>query len=333
MVSGRSWPEPVNIMDLETYLRKTATEVNNLLDQYYAKPSTDLSRAANHLLFAGGKRLRPALFRLAAEAVRPGSAAGILPAGLALEVTHNFTLIHDDIMDGDETRRGKPTVHTVWGEPAAILAGDVLYARAFSLICDAMAADSAKVNATAMLAKTCEEICEGQQLDISFESRQDVTRDEYLDMVTKKTGVLYGASAGMGALLAGGTQAQIDALYTYGCCIGAAFQIQDDLIDLMASSEQSGKDQASDIREGKQTLIAIIAREKGIDLAPYRRVLSSEEIACLISVLTDAGIITEVQVIADTMVKEALDGLSVLRDCVERQLLSDLAYYFIKRGY
>lgn len=320
-------------MDLETYLRKTATEVNTLLDQYYGNPATELSKASNHLLFAGGKRLRPALFKLAADTIRSGSSAGILPAGLALEVTHNFTLIHDDIMDGDATRRGKPTVHTLWGEPAAILAGDVLFARSFCLIADAMAPDGAKVEASAMLAKTCVEICEGQQLDMSFETRQDVTRDEYLDMVTKKTGVLYGAAAAMGALLSGASKLQTGALYTYGCSIGAAFQIQDDIIDLMASSEQSGKDQASDIREGKQTLIAITAREKGIDLAPYRRALSADEIVSLIGLLENAGIITEVQETADTMVRKAIDGLSVLRDCPERQLLSDLAYFFIQRGY
>lgn len=320
-------------MDLETYLRKTATEVNTLLDQYYGKPGTELSKAANHLLFAGGKRLRPVLFKLAADTIRSGSSAGILPAGLALEVTHNFTLIHDDIMDGDATRRGKPTVHTLWGEPAAILAGDVLFARSFSLICDSMAPDSAKIEATALLAKTCVEICEGQQLDMSFETRQDVARAEYLDMVTKKTGVLYGAAAAMGALLAGGARQQIDAFYKYGCSIGAAFQIQDDIIDLMSPAEKSGKDQASDIREGKQTLIAITAREKGIDLAPYRRALTAGEITGLIATLENAGVIAEVQGTADTMVKDALNGLSVLRDCPERQLLSDLAFFFIQRGY
>jgi geranylgeranyl diphosphate synthase type I len=320
-------------MDLETYLRKTAKEVNTLLDQYYGKPGTELSKAANHLLFAGGKRLRPALFKLAADTIRPGSAASILPAGIALEVTHNFTLIHDDIMDGDTTRRGQPTVHTIWGEPAAILAGDVLYARSFALICDAIAPDAGKVRATAMLANTCEEICEGQQLDITFEKRQDVTRDEYLAMVTKKTGVLYGTSAAMGALLAGATDPQIDALYTYGCRIGAAFQIQDDIIDLMAPSDKSGKDQASDIREGKQTILAIIARERGIDLAPFRRTLKQDEIVSLIARFETAGVITEVQDTADRMVREAVDGLSILRECPERQLLSDLAYFFIHRGY
>ena len=320
-------------MELESYLKKTADEVNGLLQHCYGDPKTALSEAANHLLFAGGKRLRPALFKLAADAVKPGSSTKIMQAGLSLEVTHNFTLIHDDIMDKDEYRRGQKTVHTLWGEPAAILAGDVLYARAFSLICQADAADRSRVRAVALLAQTCEEICEGQQQDMSFEERDDVRRDEYLKMVTKKTGVLYGAAAAIGALLAEGSDVQVDALYTYGCKIGAAFQVQDDLIDLLASSAKSGKDQASDIREGKQTLIAIIAREKGIDLKPWRRQLTHDEITSLISMLTEKGVVDAVQKEAEQMITSAIDGLSVLSDTVEKTLLADLAWFFIRRDY
>lgn len=320
-------------MELETYLKKTADEVNSLLQDCYGDPKTALSRAANHLLFAGGKRLRPALFKLAADAVTPGASQKIMQAGLALEVTHNFTLIHDDIMDKDVYRRGQKTVHTLWGEPAAILAGDVLYARAFFLICNAEAPEGAKVRAISLLARTCEEICEGQQQDMSFEEREDVTRDEYLEMITKKTGVLYGAAAAIGSLLAGGSEAQVDALYTYGCKIGAAFQIQDDLIDLHASSEKSGKDQASDIREGKQTLIAITAREKGIDLKPWRRSLSKDDIVSLIALLNEKGVIHSVEQEANDMISSAINGLSVLPDTTEKKLLADLAWYFIKRDY
>ncbi|NLV27494.1 MAG: polyprenyl synthetase family protein [Methanomicrobiales archaeon] len=320
-------------MELETYLKKTAEEVNSLLDDCYGNPKTPLSTAANHLLFAGGKRLRPALFKLAADAVRPGSSKMIMQAGLSLEVTHNFTLIHDDIMDKDEYRRGQKTVHTLWGEPVAILAGDVLYARAFSLICEAESSEPEKVKAVALLAKTCEQICEGQQQDMSFEDLKDVSRHEYLEMVTKKTGVLYGAAAAIGVLLAGGSDAQVDALYNYGCKIGAAFQIQDDIIDLLASSEKSGKDQASDIREGKQTLIAITAREKGIDLKPWRRHLNKDEISSLISMLTDKGVIDAVQNEAEQMITSAIDEISILQDTVEKHLLCELAWFFIRRDY
>lgn len=320
-------------MDLETYLKKTADEVNSLLQDCYGEPKTALSRAANHLLFAGGKRLRPALFRMAADAVNPGSSARIMLAGLSLEVTHNFTLIHDDIMDKDEYRRGKKTVHTLWGEPVAILAGDVLYARAFQHICQADASEDAKVRAVSLLARTCEEICEGQQQDMSFEERNDVTRGEYLDMVTKKTGVLYGTAAAIGSLLGGGTDTQVDAFYNYGCKIGAAFQIQDDLIDLLEPSDKSGKDQASDIREGKQTLIAITARELGIDLRPWCRSLDREDIASLITMLNEKDVINTVQRESEALISSAITGISDLPETPEKRLLADLAWYFIKRDY
>ena len=320
-------------MDLDTYLKKSATDVNNLLNRYYGSPLTELSSAANYLLFAGGKRLRPILFMLSAEAVSSGSSPDIMPAGLALEVTHCFTLIHDDIMDKDAFRRGKPTVHTKWGEPTGILAGDVLYARAFELICHTKTPELAKIRAVQMLSLACIEICEGQQMDMSFENRDDVTRAEYLAMVAKKTGVLYGAAAGMGALCAGGSDSQISALSTYGSSIGAAFQIQDDIIDLVATSEKSGKDQASDIREGKQTLLAIKARQRGLDLSPYRRDLKADEIKELINLLDREGVIADVREEAEDLISTGVRSLHVLNDSPDKDLLIELAHYFIDRSY
>ncbi len=319
-------------MDLTTYLQVTAKEVTQLLHSYYGNPDTTLSEAANHLLFSGGKRLRPILFKLAAEAVSPGSSKAIMPAGLALEVTHCFTLIHDDIMDKDQFRRGNPTVHTKWDEPTGILAGDVLYARAFELISHTEASDSAKVNAVLMLSQACIQICEGQQEDMSFEKRDDVSREEYLSMVQKKTGVLYGAAAGIGVLCAGGSAAEVTALSTYGNSIGAAFQIQDDIIDLLVSSEKSGKDQASDIREGKQTLLAIYARERGLDLSSYRRSLKPDEIQDLIALLSKHNVIADVQQEAEGLISTGIDSLSLLADSHEKELLIELARYFIRRS-
>ncbi|KLK88134.1 phosphoesterase [Methanoculleus sediminis] len=317
---------------LEDYLEKNADRIDKALHRYFGDVHGDLFRASAHLLLAGGKRLRPAVVILAADAVRKGSSDDLLPAALSLELTHNFTLIHDDIMDGDAARRGVPTVHTVWDEPTAILAGDVLYAKAFEFICFSDAADAAKIRAVKMLARTCTDICDGQSMDMAFEKRDDVTEVEYLEMVSKKTGVLYGASAAIGGILAGASPVQADALYQYGVNSGIAFQIQDDLIDLIASSETSGKDRASDIREGKQTLIAIRAREKGIDLAPYRRQLSGAEIDGLISRLQDAGVIDEVRAVAVERAAVAKQALSVLPDSEEKRLLADIADFFIDRG-
>ena len=318
---------------LEEYLEKNADRIDKVINRYFGDVHGDLFRASAHLLLAGGKRLRPAVVILAADAVERGSSDDLLPAALALELTHNFTLIHDDIMDGDVTRRGVPTVHTVWDEPTAILAGDVLYAQAFEFICLSDADDAAKVRATKMLARTCAEICEGQSMDMAFETRDDVSEPEYLEMVGKKTGVLYGASAAIGGILAGANPVQADALYQFGVNSGIAFQIQDDLIDLCASSEKSGKDRASDIREGKQTLIAIKAREKGIDLAPYRRDLTDAEIDDLIARLKDAGVIDKVRATAVARATVAKEALSILPPSEEKRLLAEIADFFINRGF
>jgi len=321
-------------MELKEYLEQVADNVDMALQRYFGESVGELNKASSHLLLAGGKRLRPAVVMLAADAVKKGSSQDILPAALALEVTHTFTLIHDDIMDGDDFRRGVPTVHTVWDEPTGILAGDVLYAEAFELICSAIGEDKAKVKAVALLGRTCAEICLGQFMDMSFEKREDVDELEYMDMVAKKTGVLYAAAAAIGGMLAGANAKQVSSLYEWGINSGVAFQIQDDLIDLLAKPETSGKNRASDLKSGKQTIIAIKALEKGIDLSLYHKdFLTDAEIDGVISTLEEAGVLDEVRAIAQERVKTAKMMLNVLPESEERKLLSQITDYFVTRGF
>jgi len=319
--------------ELSPYLKSVAKKIDGLIDENFNRATGELDKASAHLLNAGGKRLRPAVVMLAADAVRSGSSADIMPAALALEVTHTFTLIHDDIMDGDSLRRGVPTVHTKWDMPTGILAGDVLYARAFEFISQAKAGDAAKVKATALLARACADICEGQHQDMTFEQRTDVTEKEYLEMVSKKTGVLYAAAAAIGGTLAGGSEEQVKALYQFGLNTGIAFQIQDDLIDLLTPTEKSGKDQGSDLREGKQTLIMIVARQKGVDLLKYRRELSPADIKAAIQELTDAGVIDAVKKKATDLVEDSNRLLMVLPPTKERQLIMDVGEFFVTRSF
>jgi len=319
--------------ELPQYLESVAKLVDHMIDRYFVNTVGELNKASAHLLTAGGKRLRPAVVLLAADAVRKGSSDDILPAALALEVTHTFTLIHDDIMDDDKLRRGVQTVHTKWDMPTGILAGDVLYARAFEFICQSKANNEAKVRAVSMLARACADICEGQHKDMSFEHRNDVDEYEYMAMVREKTGVLYAAAAGIGGILGGGSAQQVKALYNFGLNTGVAFQIQDDLIDLLSLSEKSGKDRASDLREGKQTLIMIKAREKGLDLSKYRRELSNADIDAAIQELTAAGVIDEVKKIATDLLADSNKHLAVLPPSKERQLLMDVGEFFVTRSY
>jgi geranylgeranyl diphosphate synthase type I len=321
-------------MEISLYLETTAAQIDRLIDRYFGGRPDELGRASAHLLLAGGKRLRPAVVLLAADAVKRGSSSDVVPAAIALELTHSFTLIHDDIMDGDSVRRGVPTVHTKWDEPTAILAGDVLYARAFEFIAMSIASDSAKLRAISMLARTCVEICEGQHDDMSFENRTDVEQDEYLSMVRKKTGALYAAAAGIGAILAGGNPNHVNALYRFCMNAGIAFQIQDDLIDLAATEERSGKDRGSDLREGKQTLICIKAREKGLDLAQYRgKILSGREIDEVSAELTRLGIFDDVRAVSTRLIAEGRKGIAILPESPEKDLLLQLAEFFITRGH
>jgi geranylgeranyl diphosphate synthase, type I len=319
--------------ELSPYLESVAKEIDRMIDRSFVDKAGELNKASAHLLAAGGKRLRPAVVMLAADAVKHGSSDDIIHAALALEVTHTFTLIHDDIMDDDHLRRGVQTVHTKWDMPTGILAGDVLYARAFEQICMAKATDASRVRAVQMLAKACADICQGQHMDMSFEHRTDVSEGEYMEMVRMKTGVLYAAAAGIGAVLAGGNAMQVKALYSFGLNTGIAFQIQDDLIDLLTPSEKSGKDRASDLREGKQTIIMIKAREKGIDLLKYRRELSDADINAAIKELTDAGVLDEVKKIASDLVTASNRHLSLLPESRERALLMDIGEFFVTRSY
>jgi geranylgeranyl diphosphate synthase type I len=319
--------------ELLPYLETVAQEIDRMIDRYFVDKVGELNKASAHLLSAGGKRLRPAVVMLAADAIKQGSSHDIIHAALALELTHTFTLIHDDIMDEDTLRRGVQTVHTKWDMPTGILAGDVLYARAFEFICKANADDDAKVRAVSMLAHTCADICEGQNMDMSFANRNDVDEYEYLEMVKKKTGVLYAAAAGIGAILAGSTVQQAKALYLYGLNTGIAFQVQDDLIDLLTPAEKSGKNRASDLREGKQTLIMIKAREKGIDLSEYQRDLNDAEINAVIKDLNDAGVIGDVKKIAQDLVTSGNKHLSLLPPSKERELLMEIGEFFVTRSY
>lgn len=321
-------------MDLAEYLKGVAFKVGCEAEEFSLARDSVLQRAAGHLLTAGGKRLRPALVLLSADVVRRGASEVVFPAALALEWEHTFTLVHDDIMDGDDLRRGIATVHKEYGVSSAILAGDVLAAKGFELVCRSDAPAEAKVKAVQMLSHTVCELCEGQQEDMSFEERDDVSFEEYLSMVRKKTGVLFAAAAGIGGILAGADARQVAALYSLGLQIGIAFQLKDDLLDLVASSEVLGKPRGSDLREGKQCAVAVLAREAGIDLGRFHKAeLSETELSEAVSLLEGAGVLERIRGYSAKIIEDAKAGLSCFAECEEKNLLFEMADYFIAREY
>ncbi|MEM9527512.1 MAG: polyprenyl synthetase family protein [Bacteroidota bacterium] len=242
------------LSDLRTHflehLRATFTE----------KEPRGLYAPIDYILDLGGKRVRPLLALLAGKMFGDNNLHYAMPIALAVEVFHNFTLLHDDIMDDSPLRRGQPTVHEKWDVNTGILSGDLMLIQAYQHLsaCPNTAALSALFHAFNRVATG---VCEGQQYDVDFESRQDVTIPEYLRMIELKTAVLLGGSLELGALAAGAKTADADHLYAFGRLTGLAFQLQDDLLDTFGDSQATGKRTGNDIIRNKKTFLFLKALE------------------------------------------------------------------------
>ena len=215
-----------------------------------------------YTLASGGKRLRPRLVLLAAE-MFGGKEKEVLPAALAIEVFHNFTLLHDDVMDNAAVRRGRPTVHVRWNDNTAILSGDQMVIEAYKLLGNVPA--DRLPQTLRLFNKMATEICEGQQYDMEFERREQVSIEEYMQMIRLKTSVLLATALQIGAYIAGANAAQQKALYEYGINIGLAFQIQDDILDVYGDPKTFGKAIGGDICCNKKTYMLLTALQRADD--------------------------------------------------------------------
>jgi geranylgeranyl diphosphate synthase type I len=311
-----------------------------------------LYEASRYLLDAGGKRLRPAMLLLVAESLADvshteadyrsfptldGERIDVMAAAVSIEVIQSFTLIHDDIMDDDDLRRGVPAVHREYDTETAILAGDTLYSKAFEIMLQTGAEPARTQRAFDVLATTCTKICEGQSMDVSFEERTDVTPEEYLTMIRLKTAVLFGASATVPAILLGADDGTVEALYQFGVDVGSAFQIQDDVLDLTVPSDVLGKQRGSDLVENKQTLITVHAREHGVDVDSLvgddPDAVTEADIEAAVAKLDAAGSIDFAREKAQELVERGIGRLAVLPDNDAHATLVALAEYLIERGY
>lgn len=323
--------------DIKEVLGNYSTDITKTIEEELATITPqNLADASVYLTGAGGKMLRPALTLITAEAVG-GARESSLNAAAAIELIHTFSLIHDDIMDQDDTRRGMPSVHKVWGDDVAILAGDTLFSKAFELIIGSKGTSSDQNNkALATVADACVKICEGQALDMSFEERFDVKQDEYMEMIFKKTGALIAAATKAGAIMGGASDEVIDAMYEYGRLIGLAFQIQDDYLDLVADEETLGKPIGSDIGKGKMTIIAI----KGLESDDSGRLFeilkdtenSQSDIDEAIQILTDCGAIEYARNLALESVDQSKEVLEILDDSASKQILVGIADFVLERS-
>lgn len=218
---------------------------------------------AVYVFSLGGKRLRPILTLMAADLFNKDIENAVNPA-LAVEIFHNFSLLHDDLMDNADVRRGNATVHKKWSENTAILSGDAMVIEAYKYIVNVPDRYLRKV--IDLFSQTAMEICQGQQYDMDYEKRMDVAENEYLNMIRLKTAVLIGCSLKLGAIVSDAPEVDVEALYQFGINLGLAFQLKDDLLDVYGDFKTFGKKPGGDILSNKKTMLLIKALENSNDL-------------------------------------------------------------------
>lgn len=283
-----------------------------------------------YTMAAGGKRVRPQLAMIACG-IFGGNEQEVAPAAMALEVFHNFTLLHDDVMDKAEVRRGRPTVHIQWNENTAILSGDQMMIEAYKLLAEVPADKLHKV--LRLFNKMATEICEGQQYDVDFESQEHVTIEEYLKMIRLKTSVLLATALQIGSYLAGANEAQQEALYQFGINVGLAFQIQDDILDVWGDPKTFGKAVGGDISCNKKTYVYLTAQKLADDELTeelyqwYGSVLddNTEKIAAVKGIFEQLNVRAACEAVVQDYTQKALQILDTLPQNAATEQLRQLA--------
>uniref|UniRef100_UPI003217B601 polyprenyl synthetase family protein n=1 Tax=uncultured Draconibacterium sp. TaxID=1573823 RepID=UPI003217B601 len=315
------------------------TEIDIRSKQIVEQNPVELYEPISYSLGMGGKRLRPVLLLLAynlfSEDIIPA-----VPAALAIEVFHNFTLLHDDIMDNADVRRNRPTVHKKFSENSAILSGDAMAFQSYKYLVECKSPNL--VEMLGLFTKTAIEVCEGQQYDMDFENRMDVTVDEYLEMIRLKTAVLLACSLKGGAVLANASDEVSGQLYQFGINLGLAFQLQDDLLDTFGEQDTFGKKIGGDILANKKTFLLINALEKAsgeqnaellswIEKTTYN---PDEKIAAVKNIYTQVGVKQMAEEKVESYFKNAVEHLAAIQlDDVKKQPLLELANEMLIRRH
>lgn len=287
-----------------------------------------------YTLDCGGKRLRPVLVLATADAFGAGRDAVVMQAA-GIEMFHNFTLLHDDVMDNADVRRNRPTVHRKWNEATAILSGDAMLTLASIII--TRNCDDARFRAVSdLFNRTAMEIYEGQQLDMDFESRTDVTVAEYMEMIRLKTSVLLGCACALGAIMSGADEKSVRAIYAYGEKLGLAFQLRDDYLDTYGSAATFGKEIGGDIRNDKKTwlLINAIAEDRSGEIARQLSDPTPDKVDRVRAVYNDLSLPSRCLELIEVYVAEAIDELkeaSISSD--DEEFFSSLALSTINRTH
>lgn len=304
----------------------------------YPKAPAALYEPIAYTMALGGKRLRPVLALMACDAFC-GDYSRAINQAVGIELYHNFTLLHDDVMDKADVRRGKPTVHVRWNDNVAILSGDAMLTMAGQRVAEA---DSAHIKAAMELFnRTAMEVYEGQQYDMDFENRNDVTEEEYIAMIRLKTSVLLGCACKMGAIMADADAKDADRIYQYGVDLGVAFQLQDDWLDVYGDPATFGKEIGGDIMNNKKTFMLINAmnRATGSDREELTHWLAAEnpareeKVAAVTAIYTRLGIselATEAMNRYNDRALQVLDSINISEEA--RQQFRDFANMLMHRN-
>lgn len=317
-------------------LKSFEQHLSTLFDK---KEPKSLYEPFRYLMTSGGKRIRPVL-TLTSCALVSGDYIAALNSAAAIEILHNFTLAHDDIMDESPIRRGRATVHTKWNDAVAILTGDLMVGIAYSLLPSAK--ESSRCDAVFhTFNKGLVEVCEGQAYDMDFNDSNDVTEDDYKLMISKKTAAIIETAVLLGAYVGDASEEQANALKDYAHSLGMAFQLQDDLLDITADQTVLGKSIGQDFIEGKKTLLIIKARAKAstkehkelMDKFYEKNGISKDEIPAMTQLMTELGIFDQINIEIDNYFKQAKQSLLQLPDNEFRDLLEWIISKLINRNY
>ncbi|RLF67290.1 MAG: polyprenyl synthetase family protein [Thermoplasmata archaeon] len=328
----------MNDENIKSTIQELAGIVNKYLDEVLQiKDPKRFYEAVRWLPMAGGKRLRPVIAMVVAK-MFGADIEDIIPFALALELTHNFTLVHDDIIDEDEFRRGVPTVHTAFDIPTAIIAGDTLFAMAYRELSKLKVKGDILREILRDFSQMVIDLAEGEYEDVEFERRDDVTLDEYMEMIRKKTARII-QTACYGASLIGGQSTEIaEMMGEYGLNIGLAFQIQDDILGLIGDPKVTGKPVGSDIRKGKKTILVIHAlntldsnRREELLTILKRPEKTEDDVKKAINLIISAGSVEYAKKRAREYSKRAVDILGRLPDNEYKDVLKFLANYVVER--
>ena len=305
----------------DTLSKKIEEAIQNI--SFDLKPAS-LFEPISYSLSVGGKRVRPLLALLATDMFGKEVDQSLKPA-IGIEIFHNFTLLHDDLMDNSDMRRGMPAVHKKWDTNTAILSGDAMLIESYKYVSSVPPAVLPEI--LDLFSKTAMEVCQGQQLDMDFEKRTDVTESEYLEMIVLKTAVLLACSLKMGALLAGASPRDAELLYTFGINIGLAFQLKDDLLDVYGDVKTFGKNIGGDIVSNKKTYLLIKAlktsgerqRTELLKWITAEKFDKSEKIESVKNIYNDLNLKSISENLIEKYYLAALDSLSLVHVADERK--------------